>query len=347
VNFDQVYTPPDLAKALVSLSELEAPIMVADYAAGEGALLREAGLRWPNASLFANDICTKSIDALRTRFPFADVTAQDFLDERVIPNSKQERNIDLAILNPPFSTPKGFRTNHAVVSRSSRPAAFLLKAADLASVNGEVLAIMPKSFVKSELDLQVRDYLRSTGELDFVSSYKSAFSGHSVSVVLVKYRKTHNSQKFSDNSSCSDGFYEDLTLVRGSLSVHRAKRVLARNCVAGPRYIHTTNLKDGNLVGCCRLAEFRQSKLVEGSGLLLPRVGRPNPGKIVRVRDLKYSVLSDCVIYMTSGSANQDDILHSFLIENEDVFYSLYDGSCAPYTTLRRIRETIGRSFAL
>lgn len=123
---------------------------------------------------------------------------------------------------------------------------------------------------------------------------------------------------------------------RGCLSVH--DYVATKS---GPSYIHTTDMRNGKLGKLSRKASPVRRK-VQGPAVLVPRVGRPSREKIVLFPDGE-AVLSDCVIALQTIPPGREDALMQALIENWECFKLAYGGSCAPYTTLKRIAEALLR----
>ena len=94
---DAIYTPPELADELVSASRLTAPKIIADFAAGDGALLRAAAKTFPRAKLFGTDIDPDAIDLLPRTLASCDAEVHDFFSDT--PPSFQRRRFDLILLN--------------------------------------------------------------------------------------------------------------------------------------------------------------------------------------------------------------------------------------------------------
>lgn len=123
---------------------------------------------------------------------------------------------------------------------------------------------------------------------------------------------------------------------RGSVSMH--EYVAA---ATGPRFIHTTDMREGILLPSEKRAagELRR---VQGPAVLISRVGRPAKGKIVLLPDHE-AVLSDCVIAMRTFPRGREAELFELLSANWDTVKTAYGGSCAPYTTLKRLAAALLR----
>ncbi|SDG91873.1 Methyltransferase small domain-containing protein [Pelagibacterium luteolum] len=166
------------------------PDRIADFAAGDGSLLISASKRWPGARLFAMDISSDAIQAIRRKLPHAEVVLQDFFDSSSIATPK----FDLVLLNPPF-TCRGSKTASTSVNgrtfRSSLALAFVARAVDYLEKDGQILALLPASCLTSEKDARLREYLMEERGMDCISEPVSrAFLGCDVQVQLVELSRS-------------------------------------------------------------------------------------------------------------------------------------------------------------
>ena len=81
-------------------------------------------------------------------------------------------------------------------------------------------------------------------------------------------------------------------------------------------------------------------RTISGPAILIPRVGRPSVSKVVLIGEEKV-VLSDCVIALRTTPPGSEVELAREIKRNWLTFQQIYGGSCAPYTTIRRIREML------
>jgi hypothetical protein len=115
---------------------------------------------------------------------------------------------------------------------------------------------------------------------------------------------------------------------------------VARHWTGGSApFVHTRSLRGGALTAPRHSGPM--SLASRGPFILLPRVGRFSPDKVV-YGDVGRVVLSDCVfgLRMTSGSG---EALVLALRENENMMAAAYQGSCAPYLTIARLRSVLAR----
>ena len=79
---DQYFTPDYVAEQLVAPFRRRKIQSVADFAAGDGELLRAAEAKWPNASIFATDLDPKCASKLKRDHDNWNIGICDFLNER-------------------------------------------------------------------------------------------------------------------------------------------------------------------------------------------------------------------------------------------------------------------------
>jgi len=337
---DAIYTPPELAEFLASASTLETPASIADFAAGDGALLRAAAERWPQARLFGSDIDETAVVAISAGVPGCDAKLHDLLEEKGN-GALDGQSFDLVLLNPPFSC-RGNSRHHAVVAgitySASKALAFVARALEFLNAGGEVVAILPASVLVSERDANLLAAIRAWGTVDQIGEVrKGAFRSHSVTVTVLRISNTERQgppAKEKPRLVSLRPFAVEMS--RGSLSMHDYVETKS-----GPRFIHTTDMRAGRLSSSKRKASSAQRR-VQGPAVLISRVGRPSIDKIVLMPDCE-AVLSDCVIALRTVPAGNEGGLAAILAENWDAFRTAYGGSCAPYTTLKRLGDALLR----
>lgn len=334
---DAIYTPPDLADELVSASRLTAPKIIADFAAGDGALLRAAAKTFPRAKLLGADIDPEAIDLLPRTLASCETEVHDFFSD--IPANFQRRRFDLILLNPPFScrgNEKHTINLDGIEYKASRALAFVARATKFLKRNGELLAIIPSSVFFSERDEDALHALRSIGELEQIGEVRrSAFEGHSVSISMLRFRATRQAPRIGNGRPEAKNLRPfAVEITRGWVSVHKAE-----NTKNGCRFIHTTDLRDEQLKDMVVRVSPRY-RTISGPAILIPRVGRPSVSKVVLIGEEKV-VLSDCVIALRTTPPGSEVELAREIKRNWLTFQQIYGGSCAPYTTIRRIREML------
>lgn len=336
---DAIYTPPDLAAFLIAEATVASPRHIADFAAGDGALLRAAAKRWPNANLFGSDIDPQSLLSINSLLTNCITARHDFLsDDGDGPLDGQ--SFDLILLNPPFSC-RGNARHWVEVDgerrSGSKALAFAARALRFLAPDGEVIAILPASVLVSERDADLLKALESWGSVDQIGEIRTAaFKSHAVSVAVLRISKRKSSRKSSEKPLLVSLKPFSVEVSRGSVSMN--DYVFAES---GLPFVHTTDMKEGRLNAPSRRASSKLRR-IEGATVFIPRVGRPSRDKIVFMPDGEV-VLSDCVIALQTSPRGSEELLAAVIRENWDTLKSAYGGSCAPYTTLQRLSATLLR----
>lgn len=337
---DAIYTPPELAEFLISASSLKSPRSIADFAAGDGALLRAAAERWPRARLFGSDIDEAAVSAIGVGLPGCDARLHDLLEEGKT-GTFDGLNFDLVLLNPPFSC-RG-NTRHlaevaGVTYSAGKALAFVARALSFLAAGGELVAILPASVLVSERDANLLAAIRAWGTVEQIGDIRQgAFKSHAVTITVLRISRTPaQNQTTKEKPHLVSLRPYAVEMYRGSLSVH--DYIEAKS---GPRFIHTTDMRAGRLSPSKRKAS-RKRRRVRGPAVLISRVGRPSKDKVV-LMPKQEAVLSDCVIALRTVPGGNEAALAAALAENWDTFRTAYGGSCAPYTTLKRLGETLLR----
>jgi len=336
---DAIYTPPELAEFLVAASSLADPSSVADFAAGDGALLRAAAARWPRAKLFGSDIDVGAVRSINSLLPDCATAMHDFL-AKSDDSPLSGRSFDLILLNPPFSCRGNTRYAANIEGMDlsgSKALAFAARALGFLSPGGEVIAILPASVLVSERDAGLLAAMRAGGSVEQVGEVrKTAFKSHSVAVAVLRISKAQIGTAPKEKPRLVSLRPYAVEITRGSLSVHDfvATKI-------GPRFIHTTDMRDGRLVASRQRASL-DLRCIKGPAVLIPRVGRPSASKVVLLPKCA-AVLSDCVIALHTNPPGNERALASLLRENWNTFQTAYGGSCAPYTTVKRVSEALLR----
>ncbi|WP_022678027.1 N-6 DNA methylase [Novosphingobium sp. B-7] len=336
---DAIYTPPDLAKFLAEASTLASPRSIADFAAGDGALLRAAAARWPGAKLFGSDIDEQAVASIEALLPGCDTMIVDFLadaSDRLL----ADRLFDLILLNPPFSG-RGNKRYCAEIEgvdhKASKALAFAARALAHLAPGGEVIAILPASVLTSERDADLRTAMRAWGHIEQIGDvWRTAFKSHAVAVTVLRITRAKPKRKTIGTPSLVSLRPFAVEMTRGSLSVHEQ---VATD--TGPRFIHTTDLQRNCLLPSDRRVSSAH-RTISGPAVLIPRVGRPSSDKIVLLASGE-AVLSDCVIALQTSPVGSEQALANLLVENWESLKTAYGGSWAPYTTLKRLTEALLR----
>lgn len=339
---DRFYTPPKLADFLVSSCKLSEPKKIADFAAGDGALLKSALARWPNAEFTALDIDNAAIQSISASIPNAILLCHDFFD---FSNTIHESDFgfDLIILNPPFSC-RGGTTIEAKINghniKGSRALAFVSRALEYLHKDGELIAILPSSCLTSERDSAMRTALQENWDINLISpsiSYPLPRCSVKIDIVRIIRRERKDVIIPKLMTRKSDMIKGRLQIMRGTLPDKVGSAL--RN---GLPFVHSTNLSKNQILNVTRWSQ-PNNRMVYGTALLLPRVGKVRLDKVSIKTDPRPIVLSDCVIAIKAiDSLNESDVFDTIRL-NWDNFSQLWTGSCAPYLTISRLSNALER----
>ncbi|MFM9962570.1 MAG: hypothetical protein ACKV2Q_15265 [Planctomycetaceae bacterium] len=344
---DKYFTPTDLAETLVSLVQNKGIKAIADFAAGHGELLRAATRLWPECQVFANDIDVSCVRALRADSSRWTVSQCDFLNARSRLQSIQLRHalgkVCAIFLNPPFSGRGGTRTT--VMCRGqhmqcSKAMAFVLNSLPYLRKEGELIAILPASAMTNEKDRQARDYLASTFEFKVVQHCnRKTFSGCAAQTVItylsnrpakpVVVRNIENERRSKS--------WIDISIVRGCIPLHEAENGLAGS---GFAFVHSTDVRGAEIDAIPRSVR-QQPRTAVGPCVLISRVGNPVSKKCALYLNKSRIVLSDCVIALECGSCEEAAAVQRRLVSNWTMLAAKYNGTCAPYITMRGLEEVL------
>ncbi|WIW52025.1 class I SAM-dependent methyltransferase [Mesorhizobium mediterraneum] len=337
---DAQYTSPELASTLLSHCGLRRPVRIADFAAGNGSLIRAARARWTDAFLYANDFDVASMHEIKKQSLASATDELDFIDSEFINKSSilNEKKFCLILLNPPFSgggnipfKPRG----RFSMLRCSKPMSFIITALEHLADHGEILAILPTTTLHGNLDRDARALLRE--KYDF-SITKSPEYGHfprvDASIYMARIRSGNSSNFFAEQAPlATDGLPWRIT--RGNASIARKNRMICDSAVG---MVHTTGLRDGRIVERYELPNdgrvYRRSP--KGS-ILLPRVGALKLGSIVRTS--RTEVMSDCLFSIKGHDASWDMAISSALRQRFSELASLFAGTGAPFLTVERLQR--------
>jgi len=335
---DDYYTPAALARDLIALSQQKRPARIADFSLGCGSLLAAAQTMWPNAKLYGVDLDPAAISEAQNLLPNLKAFKSDFLSDEVLAKTKKlYGSIDLIVLNPPF-TCRGASFETTVFEGSSvkcsKAMAFILQSCRYMKSSGELLAIIPRSCLFSQKDRDARDAISKSHALEDLGTYQSpGFQRASVSVHLIRITKAPSKEtepkSFRSNVEKINPSHDyNLLFMRGN---HPVSKGIVNAC--GPSLIHTTDLFNSE-ISISRRRAVSHTRMVSGPVLMLPRVARPNLGKIAVGTFVKPVVPSDCIICVKTDPLGYE--VH--LQEQFKVFWSVlknsYSGTCASYLTM-------------
>jgi hypothetical protein len=348
---DRHYTPSDLARRFVKQLPDLSPRFVADFAAGEGALLHAARERWPSCGLIATDINHSVIHSLSREFKNSDVGRCDFLSERsqlASPLLRRMRgHVPLVLINPPFSC-RGGRRYHVdyfgTTISCSIAMAFVILSVRYLSADGCIVAILPSSCLTSAKDGPARDLLSQHFAISkFGGALPYDFQDCRVEVAFVALTKRLTpGQSGLVQSPLTDlrpapksSPQFNIKIGRGQLSMHRVRRM-----TKGGRtpLIHTTELRNGAVDVSARLIRT-QKCMIRGPAIFFPRVGKPDFRKLC-FYDGKAVAISDCIIAI-QGPRDALMTLYQAMKRNWPSIAVRYVGSCAKYLTLAAVQDAV------
>jgi tRNA1(Val) A37 N6-methylase TrmN6 len=338
------YTPDELSKLIVScVGKSSVVTSVADFAAGEGSLLRAASNRWPLARMFANDLSKAAVQGMRKRHPTWTVTQRDFLSRRL--GTFAESKYDVILLNPPFSRrgrPPVSWSHWGKSCSSGVGLAFVSRALEFLAVGGTLVAVLPDGAFVNLADRLGWAYIHSQFQVERVlrncsSTFENATAHTSVvRITRTKGRRASVGHTIMPIVHTAKELPSSLNLVRGRQQMHVAQFVSESR--KGLPFVHTTDLRLG-VIDARRLRSVASGQVIKGPALLLPRVGYPNASKICILMAKQRVVLSDCVIAVTCNSSKLCKELRKEFIGRWDLLEDAYRGTGARFITLQRLRD--------
>ncbi len=335
------YTPGDTANALIAAATINEPNSIVDFCAGNGGLLLPALARWPRATLYANDVDRSSFGTL------ADATWSfvNFLDSGFDDMVRDEfpLTFDLILLNPPFAFDRAqlheARGRFADI-RCSLAFAFLFTALDYLDADGELLAIMPTSTLKSERDSTARRQLAKFFNSRLISGPRyNRFPGLDVSTYLIGLRLKQEVKSAVRIADSRPSIHLPWQLTRGAISQPKAKRVLQ---TGRQGWIHTTSIQSSKIVDRYKLPASMLDvghKVVGEQSIVLPRVGRVKIGDIALTS--RPELLSDCLLGVTFDDRKLARLVYDGLKDKFSSFAKLYTGTGAPYITHKIVSDFV------
>ena len=346
---DEIFTPSHLANELVELATARRRELgvVADFAAGDGALLRAAVQRQPSLEVVGLDIRRTTVHKLQALNSSWQIGSCDFLNPRSRASSpvlrRNRGRVSTALLNPPFSCRGAQREEVSLGDKRltcSIAMAFILTAVDYLTPDGQIIAVAPRGVEKSVRDEAAWEFLHSMGTVEIVGyPDRGTFPGTALRSLLLRFTMGPSTVRRRPSRSlvATQDKRPIVSLVRGTVQMHRA-----RITSAGMPLVHTTDLSNGQLRpeldrtsvpgrSCC------------GPVVLVPRVGRPMLSKVVRLALRSDMMLSDCVIALECDSEDDSVKVQRVIEERWDEFEDSYGGSCAPYISLKALQDVLER----
>lgn len=324
---------------------LKHPSTIADFAAGDGGLLRAARNRWANSTFIATDINPASVALLRRNEPLWRVGQCNFLSHASRTRCRALANpvarVSLALLNPPF-TCRGGSCWHTQLNglsiRSGLAMAFMISSIPYLTRGGEMIAVLPAGCLWNERDQQAWALLREIGQVDILGENgHNTFPGCSPRTVVVRFTNRSSAEP-SDSPSrlerdVSGASGITVEVMRGRVSMHELNGNHAE--IMRP-FVHSTELEVGGVNLTRRKADGRYMS-ISGPSVLLPRVGRPNKLKIHTYEGRRRIVISDCIIALKCKTRGEAEVVRTSLLENWSEVERHYIGTGARHLTVRTI----------
>ncbi len=343
--FDQYYTPDKLAERVIAAFTIVDPKHIADFAVGDGRLLRTAQKRWPSIRCTAMDIDEDTIITVQSCYPKWKSFVCDFTNAEarkpLLVNRKRTLRLPAIALNPPFSIQRG-KVRSRMVSiagvtvRCSPSLAFVADALAYLSSGGQLVAIIPQGPLYNDLDAEARQLLQHHYGFEIVELIPQAgfkdceprtaivrfTAGNSSTLITVPVKNVDDEPKL-----CS----LQTRLLRGSIS---NSRVESHDHPLSLPFIHTTDLAGGKLNGTKKRIFKSDVEFATGPAVLIPRVCKPDINKVLLLPMGMEAVLSDCVIAIECLTPTDSEKLQSYLINNWSLTELIYVGTCARYVSV-------------
>lgn len=346
---DRIYTPPNLASKIVARARFRVPpTCIADFAVGDGELLRAAQTKWPRAKLIGTDINARTVYKLRRLVKKWKVDRCDFLN----PKSRQhaqvledlKSKVSLVLLNPPFSCrgARKFKTQFCGAEIScSLALAFVITSLTYLSNRGQLLAILPIGCLHSEKDKAAWAAIRSMFRVEHLAQNgHKTFSGWSPKTAIVRISRGRLAPASGVSGATrklkrrADGI--SFQLFRGKISMHTLNGNTKGTAIP---LIHSTELGKTSVDLMRRSFDVTKTKSICGPAVLIQRVGLPDPTKIQLYLKPTPIALSDCIIAIRCKSAGEAETMKNRLVLNWQSLEERYGGTCARYITLNSLRD--------
>ena len=323
--------------------------LIADFAAGEGDLLRVAEAKWPNAEIVAADIDSATAKRLRRKNAGWSIGVANFLDAESRSRSRVLRRVkgkvDLLLLNPPFSCRGGKKVSVEVEDQNldcSIAMAFVLLGIEYLRKGGEIRAVLPAGSVSSQKDAAARSYLRGRFLVSIGTRFdQNTFNGCFPKTVLLRVALVDSSCKNCSgeiNGRAQSLGLQSVRIYRGGVQMHSALESDGEDSLP---LIHTTNLKnDLEWELLPRIQEGRGE--ITGPAVLLPRVGRPTQDKVVLLSGSARIALSDCIFALKCDSTEDLKGVYDTVKREWTKVKAGFGGTGAPYLTLGKLADALG-----
>ena len=348
-EFDQYFTPPELAAKLIQSVTVAVPARVGDFAAGHGELLRAAEARWPVTRCVALDIDPEVVAQLKSSHPAWHTRHCDFTDSQSRDQALRLRGktlqLPVIVLNPPFSVRGGASRRVLIaghLTRCSPALAFIVEALAYLKHGGQLVAIVPHGVVQGEKDAAARRLLGQHYGLEVVELFaRSSFAKCTPRTAIIRLTGgVAPGPEPVESQSILPADALTASLLRGRQS---NTLVLHSNKRSRLPFVHTTDLGGGVLHKTHKQIAASDLPPVHGPAVLLPRVGKPAVDKIVLFPPGATAVLSDCVFAIECYCEHDTERVHALLTTNWPSVEAAYGGTCARFISVEGLRELLHR----
>jgi hypothetical protein len=346
MKVDNFRTPAHVAEDMLSAVRFEQFDLLADFAAGDGALLAFAKKLWPRAKVLAIDVRHGAISRLKSRYPGWSLACGDFLNglprRSVGPLGRLLGRKTLALLNPPFSCRGGTFCSVAFYGAEIRcglALAFVLQASTMLSPESDIVAVLPSGSLRSQKDQAAWAVLREQFVVKVLNQYgRFTFKNCFPRTVIVHFgSRTRHTDDAAPGEQVVNGSEYREPLIRGWVQMHTRHSRVGRRLLP---LLHSTDLRDGK-VGCSN-QRVRSDRKLDGFAVLVPRVGQPRKDKIVVWGARRAVALSDCVIAIPCADLVQAELLRDAICGRWHDLDQCYCGTGARCITLVRLRIFLG-----
>lgn len=336
---DAYYSPADVAQEVAETVGRSRPECVVDSHCGRGALLDAMEGNFPRVKCAGIDLDDRAISHLKKERPHWALVRGDALAKSTWNKLRPTlgKSVDVAVLNPPFSMgqAKGLEiTFHDRVLRGSLAMAHVLVTLQHSNPK-RIVAILPESWMFSDLDKAGRAILESLYDVRLAGEFKSStFRGARANSVLVSMVRPKALRVPAWTESSLEKL-PTVEVVRGGLPCFEATVVRK-----GPRFVHSTDIV--RLVHGLPVSKLQAVRpfirgLVQGHLILLPRVGVPKLENIGTICLNETVQLSDCVLALRYECAEEAARACEAIHRHYPSLVQLYRGTGARFVTLERL----------
>jgi hypothetical protein len=197
---------------------------------------------------------------------------------------------------------------------------------------GQMIAIMPASFLTSSRDQMARELLQRLGTVVVTEELpRRAFRGcRAASVILAfqRRRATPTRLRPPTTQAATVGIAHLIAdFVRGNVRHHEA---IAEGIGRRRRFVHTTHLRASAAYPVLRRVPVG-ARTVRGHVVLIPRVGTVVASKVTVAYFRRSVVVSDCIFALRAATAHDALRLHRAIVAHWPIIVAEYVGTGAPH----------------